>query len=128
MRVKLGVLRRMIREAATTGAIFFHATPTRNVPSILARGLVPTDVSPHEPGTSYPEPRTYLVNDESALDDLVDLIELTSGTWTRRWTILRINCDLVTHGDPEIPNDSRFCYTTQSVPASAIAVHDTFEF
>jgi hypothetical protein len=111
---------------------YFHATPARNVDSILRQGILPTAQSPHEEWVSYPEPRVYLVRGEQHVNELIDLIELTSANFQPdgKWAIIVVDADGVVdpQPDPEIPSNTYFVYTTYRVPASACNVYDTFEF
>ena len=87
--------------------------------------------SPHEPHTSYPEPRVYMVRGEDKVDDLIDLIELTSANFQPdgKWAIIKVDgSDLEVHVDPECGDDPDFVYTTQAVRAEACSLYDTFEF
>lgn len=123
-------LRGLIREELS-GVHFFHMTPLGNLDSIMKHGLVPAQSSTHEPGTSYPEPRIYLVRGEHRIDDLIDLIELTSANYTHGpWALLKLDPRGVgpTRCDAECGDDPDFVYTVEPVPPGAIEHVETVEF
>jgi hypothetical protein len=131
-KIIIGHLRQIIREVLIDHQNdFYHVTQAKRVESILQNGLKPIQQSPHEDWMDYGEARIYLVTRENAINDVLDMIELSKAiiTHTREWAIIKVDGSAVgkTTTDPDMGGDNAFVYTTTPIPASACSVMEYVE-